>query len=48
VTVVFACASCFSGTGGQPWAYYLATALMIAVPLSMVSGFVYFLARPEA
>ncbi len=31
-----ACSGCFIGDGGEPWAYSVATVIMLALPLVMV------------
>ena len=41
----WACAVCFSGSGGTITSYYLATAVMMFIPLIAVGGFVYWLYR---
>ncbi len=41
----WACAVCFSGSGGSLNAYYLATALMMFIPIFLIGGFVYWLVR---
>ncbi len=42
---VWACAVCFSGAGGSLNAYYIATALMMFIPIFLIGGFVYWLVR---
>ena len=42
---LWACAVCFSGGGGSRNAYYLATAVMMLLPIGFVAGLAFWITR---